>query len=324
MKGNNMMMDDYKSLNEILQELRQEEYEVKSQIQYNLRCIKETETYVDDFMKSETEDFKVFSPRKAEIIHKEEIEKAKEKKSFYEECNKELSQKKGVLNSRINKIESILNHQSRNFTFLKVQEEERQRIARELHDTSLQNLAHMIHKLELSSMYIDKDPIQAKLELTVVSKCLRETIDEIRSTIFDLRPMTFDDLGLKAALERLLVKVNEDGKYEIISQISDLTCKSNLILLSLYRIVQESFCNIVKHADADKIIFHCVEEDGMCVLTIEDNGKGFCQEYDDGRKHFGISLMRERVDLLNGKINIVSTPGKGTRVVIKIPLDVLV
>ena len=90
---------------------------------------------------------------------------------------------------------------------LTIQEDERKRIARDLHDTSLQNLAHLIHKIELSSMYIDVDPNQAKLELASVNKKLREIIDEIRSILFDLRPMTFDDLGLKAALERLLMNL---------------------------------------------------------------------------------------------------------------------
>ena len=70
-----------------------------------------------------------------------------------------------------------------NLMALSIQEEDRQRIARELHDTSLQNLAHLIHKIELSSLYIDQDPVRAKLELSAVNKNLREIIEEIRCTI---------------------------------------------------------------------------------------------------------------------------------------------
>ena len=80
-------------------------------------------------------------------------------------------------------------------------ETERKRIVSELHDTSLQNIAHFVHMIELASLYIDKDPVRAKMELNSVSKGLHNVIEDIRSTIFNLRPMTFDDLGLKASMQ---------------------------------------------------------------------------------------------------------------------------
>ena len=211
--------------------------------------------------------------------------------------------------------------ENHNLTILNIQEQDRQRIARDLHDTSLQNLAHLIHKIELSSMYIDTDPNQAKLELAVVNKRLRETIDEIRSIIFDLRPMTFDDLGFKAALERLLSNIDNDCDCEIESDIDNVSCENNLILVSIYRLCQESFTNFCKYAQADKLFFSCKNIDDRCVLDIVDNGKGFENEIpDDGKMHFGFSLMRERVALLGGKIDISSELGKGTKVHIEIPL----
>lgn len=94
-------------------------------------------------------------------------------------------------------------------------ETERKRIVSELHDTSLQNIAHFVHMIELASLYIDKDPSKAKMELNSVSKGLHNVIEDIRSTIFNpkLRPMTFDDLGLKASFERLLDFLNADRDY---------------------------------------------------------------------------------------------------------------
>lgn len=83
-------------------------------------------------------------------------------------------------------------------------ETERKRIVSELHDTSLQDITHFVHMIELASLYIDKNPARAKMELNSVSKGLHNVIEDIRSTIFNLRPMTFDDLGLKASFERLL------------------------------------------------------------------------------------------------------------------------
>lgn len=321
-----MILDDYNSLNEIWNELSQEASEIETQIQYNLRCIREAEAYVDTFLNSETEDYKVFSPRKAEVIYKDEIEKAKNRITSHEENNKELYQKKNVLEERIRRLEKILDHQNRNLTFLNVQEEDRQRIARDLHDTSLQNLSHLIHKIELSSMYIDKDPIQAKLELAVIGRCLRETIDEIRGTIFNLRPLTFDNISLKDAFEQLLMGMNEGGKYTIISNIDNISCENNIVLVEIYRVVSEIFCNIEKHAEADQITFDCIETEGKCVLCVKDNGKGFTGDHgyhsDDHKKHFGMSLMRERVELLNGTIDIASEKGKGTTISIEVPLHV--
>lgn len=323
-----MTLEDYNSLNEMWSELAQEASELETQIQYNLRCIREAEAYMNTFLKSETEDYKVFSPRKAEIIYKEEIEEARNKIFSHEEENKELYLKKNIIDGRIKRLETILNRQIHNLTYLNVQEEDRQRIARDLHDTSLQNLAHLIHKIELSSLYIDKDPIQAKLELAVVGKRLRDTIDEIRGTIFNLRPLTFDDISLKEAFEQLLSGINESGKYKIISNINNIKCNNNLILVAIYRVVSESICNIEKHANADVITFDCMEVDGKCVLHIEDNGQGFpgnsSKKSGDGRKHFGISLMKERVELLSGTMEITSEKGKGTKIVIEIPLDVVV
>lgn len=113
----------------------------------------------------------------------------------------------------------------------------------------------MIHKIELSSLYIDQDPIKAKLELSLVNQVLKKTIDEIRNIIFDLRPMTFDDLGFKAAVERLLLNINENQKYFMETDIDDVSCENNLILVTLYRVIQECLNNIDKHAEAEKIIF---------------------------------------------------------------------
>ena len=77
------------------------------------------------------------------------------------------------------------------FSVLDVQEKERQRIARDLHDSSLQNLTHLVHKVELTSLYIDRDPVKAKLELATIEAGLRKVIDDIRNRIYDLRPIDF-------------------------------------------------------------------------------------------------------------------------------------
>lgn len=316
-----MNFDDYNSLNNIVEEQRRQLRTIEDEIQYNQLCMKEAESYVRSFIDSEPVDFKVFSPRNAENVHRNEIEKTNQEKESYEKKNQQLKKRQDFLRKQIKQLEKILEYKKHNLTILNIQEEDRQRIARDLHDSSLQNLTHLLHKIELCSLYIDEDSVKAKLELSVVNKVLRETIDEMRNIVYDLRPMTFDDLGLKAAFERLLEDIKENKNYSIQADIDDVSCETNLVLISIYRIVQECLNNIDKHAEAGNIFFSVKNHGERCIIDIRDNGKGFNVKKNITEKHFGLSLMRERVELLNGKIQISSKTGKGTKIHIEIPLD---
>ncbi len=209
-----------------------------------------------------------------------------------------------------------------NMWILGIQEKERQRIAMDLHDRVLQNLAHIVHKVEYSGMFIETDPVRAKLELSLVNRDVRNIIDEIRNTIFDLRPMTFDDIGLDAALQDLIQIKNKDKKYQVESSIENPNCADDLTLVTIYRLVQECFSNIEKHAEATKVEFRCKNEGKKYCVDINDNGKGFLQQEISEKedKHFGITVMKERVSLLGGTLTIESKVGKGTQVHIEIPL----
>lgn len=213
---------------------------------------------------------------------------------------------------------------SRQLQILDIQEKERQRIARDLHDTSLQNLAHLVHKIELSSMYIDEDPIKAKLELAAVNKSLKSIIQEIRNTIFDLRPMTFDDLGLKESFDRLIDKLKESSKLEINYKLEEIGCSNSLILMTIFRIVEECINNAIKHSGGSKVYFELKKgADNNCIIIVSDNGKSFkCDEVlsvED--RHFGLCILKERVELLSGNIEIDSKPETGTTIKIVIPLS---
>ena len=185
-------------------------------------------------------------------------------------------------------------------------ETERKRIVSELHDTSLQNIAHLVHMIELASLYIDKDPARAKMELNSVSKGLHNVIEDIRSTIFNLRPMTFDDLGLKASFERLLDFLNADKDYIMDVEIDDVSCETDdYFCITLYRVVQECLLNIKKHSQATRVLFHCKKTEQKYEILIQDNGKGFTMEEaeDKANSHFGLALIHEGVNLLNGTIH---------------------
>lgn len=311
----------YNVIIEVLDELRQDRNNINEKLRDNMCRIKEVEVYAETFLSSETEeDVKIFSPRNNDLASKFEMENIENTKLKYEEENKLLTEKRSVLSDRIERIEQVLENETDNLTVLSIQEEDRKRIARDLHDTSLQNLTHLIHQIELSGLYIDKDPLRAKIELSIVNKRLKEIIDEIRNTIYDLRPMTFDDLGLKAAFESLIQSFNEERKYEVELDLEDVSCETNIILVTIYRIVQECLNNIVKHADATKISLKCKKKNNVCYITISDNGNGFNKDNYDREKHFGILYIKERVKLLGGKIKLDSAPEHGTVITICIPL----
>lgn len=209
------------------------------------------------------------------------------------------------------------------FSVLDVQEKERQRIARDLHDSSLQNLTHLVHKVELSSLYIDRDPVKAKLELATIEAGLRKVIDDIRNRIYDLRPMTFDDLGLRETLLNLFSLINQDGNFEVIADIDDIDDslsdeEKEISLIMIYRIIQECVYNAVKHSGGNRINISLKEDKNVFRIKIKDNGIGFDPE-EAGRKdrHFGLTVVQERVFLLNGKIEMDTQ--NGTSVLIEIP-----
>lgn len=205
---------------------------------------------------------------------------------------------------------------------LEIQEKERQRIAAELHDSSLQNLTHLIHKLELCSLYMDKDIIEAKLELADISKELKKTINDIRETIFNLRPMTFDDIGVKEVFCRLKMKLEEMSDMKIHFLIDDFETSDQLILMMIFRLVNECAINAIKHSEGKTLNVVIKENNDFINIVVEDDGKGF--DYEKVKNgingHFGMLLLKERVLFLSGDMQ-VDTGEKGTKVLIKIPIN---
>lgn len=215
---------------------------------------------------------------------------------------------------------SILNNENNILSILDAREIERKRIAKDLHDISLQNLSHLIHKIELSSIYIDTDPIKAKLELATIEKELRRIINEMRTVIYNTYPVSLDDLGLKITVEKSLSLMNKDYKFSVETDIEDVSCENRIIQFSLLRFIQECSYNAIKHSKGDKLFVSLKKNKNTYHLKIKDNGKGFHeQEVDKSDCHFGLSMMKETIKLLNGKIDINSTE-HGTTIDIEIPL----
>lgn len=327
-----MNSSNYEIITDIYKELQEEYDSLQAQIDEYQESIKEKDFYIQSFFDKEDSDFKIFSPRSAEALHREEIAEANADKNAIQKKLNKLYHDQNVIRDKKEKLEKVLRNEegfaehagarNQNLSILNIQEEDRQRIARDLHDTSLQNLAHLVHKIELSNMFIDQDPLRAKLELSVISKNLKSIIEEIRNTIFDLRPMSFDDLGLRPAFEQLIEKINENNKFDTSIEIDDVSCENQIVLATIFRVVQECLVNISKHSEASNILFHCKYKEDKCIIDIQDDGIGFTKEELEGKKdkHFGLSLMKERIALLGGTITIDSKKNEGTQMHIEVPL----
>lgn len=210
---------------------------------------------------------------------------------------------------------------------LKAHEEERRRIAREIHDGPAQSAACLALKVELCKKKLQEGCIDTfSQELDKLGDYVRSTSQEIRTIIYDLKPSYLDD-GLFSAVQNHVKVCIESNGLNIEFQTSGND--SNLeyyIVSTLFRIVQESLTNINKHANASKVIISIDVSQNVIKLSIEDNGKGFdFTTFEQSKqvgvsRSFGIEGMKERVELINGIISINSIPYKGTIIKVEAPL----
>ena len=201
------------------------------------------------------------------------------------------------------------------------QELDRKRIASELHDTSLQDLTHIIHQLELSGLYIDVDPTKAKLELEDISNQLRKVIQDIRNTIFDLRPMSFDDLGLEEAIDEYILFIKKKYNINFITHIDDVNYLEEKKKLSIYRIIQECLMNSAKYSEAKTVNLKLKDLESEIIIIVHDDGVGIDQSKQlvVDNTHYGLAIIRDRINYLNGECSITSDKNKGTYIEVKIP-----
>lgn len=224
--------------------------------------------------------------------------------------------------------DTTFDNDMKGLSILKAQEMERSRIACDLHDSVVQNLANMVHTVEYCLKTVDKDVIGTKLELQIMMQSLRNSIEEIRTIIYNLRPMALDDLGLGVTIQRFADKLKESQKIhiEFINECDNMIVENSVLSITLFRIVQEACSNAIRHGNASKITIHLSHNRGLVCLNIKDNGFGFNisdvnHEEKKDNSGFGLSIMRERVELLSGTIQIYSTQKKGTTINVEVPVN---
>jgi signal transduction histidine kinase/YHS domain-containing protein len=201
------------------------------------------------------------------------------------------------------------------------QEAERGRLARELHDEIVQQLIALGHGVDRVQRLLQRDPAQASDRLQALRANITALVDELRAIIGDLRPPALDELGLLPAVELLLQRSREGGpEVSLVVQGGErrLAPQSEL---ALFRIVQEAWSNIRRHAQASQATFTFNYRSDDLVVTIADDGAGFLpptdEEAPDG--HWGLRGMRERAELTAGTLTVASRPGQGTSITVHIP-----
>ena len=199
--------------------------------------------------------------------------------------------------------------------------EERNRLARDLHDSVSQTLFSMTLTAEAALAAIGKDPQAAAEEVANIRDLSQAALQEMRSLIFELRPADLESDGLIATLEKHVDVMRRTGRGDVHIEAGGYVPQPIAVEQVLFRIVQESLNNASKHAGASRIDVELKIEDGNVRLTVMDDGDGFDVSDPQIRAHrLGITSMEERADELGGRLRIESTKGKGTRVVLEVPI----
>jgi signal transduction histidine kinase len=196
------------------------------------------------------------------------------------------------------------------------QEEERKRIARELHDDTVQSLIAIGQRLELIKETL-AEPAEARARLSEVRTMVTGSIASVRQFSRDLRPLALEDLGLMAAMQYLVNQLAQSTGIEVNFEVEGpIEGLSNDMEVAIYRILQETLNNVRKHADATEVDVLAHFDDDQVTLTVADNGRGF--EVPEAMTDFassgsfGVMGLQERAQLFGGNVTVQSQPQVGT------------
>lgn len=205
---------------------------------------------------------------------------------------------------------------------LRVQEEERRRISRDLHDDINQRLALLAMEIEGVERQLSSSPVCVGRAVRAIQDRVVELSEDVRHLAYQFHPSILDDLGLPIALQRLVddftARSNVRGSF---GQKNIPEAVSQEIATCLYRVTQESLNNVARHAEASRVAVELTQSQSGLTVTITDDGVGFDGEQPrQGQHGLGLLSMKERVALVHGALQIISSAGKGTRVQAVVPL----
>jgi two-component system sensor histidine kinase DegS len=209
---------------------------------------------------------------------------------------------------------------------IEAQENERQRLSRQIHDGPAQSLTNLILQAEICERLLDTDPAQARVELSNLKAAVNATFQKIRDFILTLRPMMLDDLGLVPTLRQYVQDFEE--KNSLSTSLGMMGREARLpshVEVTIFRVIQELLTNVQKHAHATHAQVSIDFQDAALIASVEDDGSGFdvaeVQSAGQQRKGLGLPTLQERVEMLGGTVQIESRIGRGTKVRIAIPIS---
>lgn len=204
---------------------------------------------------------------------------------------------------------------------ISAQDEERARVARELHDSTAQTLTAVM--LQLGAVAQGSRSPELDDSLATMRELVADALEEVRSLSHTMHPRVLDDLGLVAALEWLARQTRAQENFDVrVIADPDSSRIPAPVASVLYRVAQEALRNAARHAEARNVEL-CVRHDATsAILEVTDDGSGFdVKRAEERRPGMGLFSMRERVSLVNGTLTLTSAPGRGTRIVATIPLE---
>lgn len=280
-----------------------------------------------DILKKKSEEIKLNKEKKElenKLNRSEEIMKNAEK--LVTQVGVSVNYLGGDLNNIVKTVENANIYKLLGMKIIQSQENERIRVARDIHDGPAQSMSNLVLKAELISMLFDRDLDRAREELQDFKYLVRKNLKDVRKIIYDLSPMSLDDLGLVPTLQKYCYDFDKESNINVNLQISNLNMKIKYIIeLAIFRIIQEALNNIKKHSKADNVIIKIKKIEDNIEIYIKDDGIGFDMDNlksnlskDSG---FGVFGMIERANHLNGKMNVESSIGVGTTLTITVPFN---
>lgn len=210
---------------------------------------------------------------------------------------------------------------------LEAQENERKRIARDIHDGPAQYIANAVMRVDFCKKIMEKDIDEGLKELFELKEILKKALKEVRDIIFDLRPMSLDDLGLNQTIQELVNSITLDYNLNINLKLKPVKDEIEpIIQVAVFRIVQEILNNVKKHSKAKNVEIKLDYGLKYLMLVVKDDGVGFdvektLEEVKRKGESFGLLGIMERVKQLQGDIHIESKKGIGTTFKIKLPVN---
>jgi signal transduction histidine kinase len=199
---------------------------------------------------------------------------------------------------------------------------ERNRIAREMHDTLGSEMASLLRKVELAEVSLDQNPQRARAELKEVGSGLQNAISELRRVLAALRPLELEKDGLLASTRRLVRDFENQTSVPVTFHVEgSLPPLNPRVEMTLFRVLQECATNIHKHAQASAVSVTLQADGKQLSLTVEDNGQGFDTSNLEASGGMGLKNIRNRVETAGGTLDVASAPEKGTRVTATLPIS---